>query len=336
MTALSILDLIMIGEEKSLVHSLNEALKFARCAEAAGYSRYWVAEHHNMPGIGSAATTIIMSHLAAGTSTIRIGSGGIMLPNHAPLIVAEQFATLDSLYPGRIDLGVGRAPGSDRQTVLAIRGRNPDHREFSDDVTAVMDYLEDNQSQPARGLPGTHDTPVCILGSGQYGARLAAELGLPFAFASHFAPRYLKQAISAYREHFRPSARLSAPYVMAGVCVFAAETQEEAEYAASSHQQWVANLHTGRPGLLPKPVEGYMKQLHDSQRIGLDQELACSVTGTRDVVRQWLRDFVEATSADELMIDSRIYDPEVRCRSFEITAEALLNASSSSSKRTGT
>lgn len=188
MTALSILDLIMIGEEKSLVHSLDEALQFARRAEAAGYSRYWVAEHHNMPGIGSSATTIIMSHLAGGTSSIRIGSGGIMLPNHAPLIVAEQFATLETLYPGRIDLGVGRAPGSDRETVLAIRGQNPAPREFSDDVTAVMNYLQDNRRQPARGIPGIHDIPVWILGSGLYGARLAAELGLPFAFASHFAP----------------------------------------------------------------------------------------------------------------------------------------------------
>ncbi|WP_037471469.1 LLM class flavin-dependent oxidoreductase [Sinorhizobium fredii] len=324
MTALSILDLIMIGEEKSLVHSLDEALQFARRAEAAGYSRYWVAEHHNMPGIGSAATTIIMSHLATGTSSIRIGSGGIMLPNHAPLIVAEQFATLETLYPGRIDLGVGRAPGSDRETVLAIRGQHPAPREFSDDVTAVMNYLEDNRRQPARGIPGIHDTPVWILGSGLYGAKLAAELGLPFAFASHFAPRYLMQAITAYREHFRPSPQLAAPYVMVGVCVFAAESRQEAEYVASSHRQWVANLHAGRPGLLPKPVEGYMEQLSASQRIGLDQELACSVTGTRDIVRRWLQDFAEGTSADELMIDSRIYDPEARCRSYEIAAEAFL------------
>lgn len=324
MTALSILDLIMIGEEKSLVHSLDEALQFARRAEAAGYSRYWVAEHHNMPGIGSSATTIVMSHLAGGTSSIRIGSGGIMLPNHAPLIVAEQFATLETLYPGRIDLGVGRAPGSDRETVLAIRGQNPAPREFSDDVTAVMNYLQDNRRQPARGIPGIHDIPVWILGSGLYGARLAAELGLPFAFASHFAPRYLMQAITTYREHFRPSPQLAAPYVMVGVCVFAAESREEAEYVASSHRQWVANLHAGRPGLLPKPVEGYIEQLSASQRIGLDQELACSVTGTRDIVRRWLQDFAEGTSADELMIDSRIYDPEARCRSYEIAAEAFL------------
>lgn len=324
MTALSILDLIMIGEEKSLVHSLDEALQFARRVEAAGYSRYWVAEHHNMPGIGSSATTIIMSHLAGGTSSIRIGSGGIMLPNHAPLIVAEQFATLETLYPGRIDLGVGRAPGSDRETVLAIRGQNPAPREFSDDVTAVMNYLQDNRRQPARGIPGIHDIPVWILGSGLYGARLAAELGLPFAFASHFAPRYLMQAITTYREHFRPSPQLAAPYVMVGVCVFAAESREEAEYVASSHRQWVANLHAGRPGLLPKPVEGYIEQLSASQRIGLDQELACSVTGTRDIVRRWLQDFAEGTSADELMIDSRIYDPEARCRSYEIAAEAFL------------
>jgi len=325
MTALSILDLIMIGEGKTLGDSINEALQYARRAEAAGFSRYWVAEHHNMPGIGSAATTIIMSHLAAGTSTIHIGSGGIMLPNHAPLIVAEQFATLETLYPGRIDLGVGRAPGSDRDTVLAIRGQNPTSREFSEDVKALTDYLADNGVQPARGIPGKHETPVWILGSGLYGARLAAQLGLPFAFASHFAPRYLLEALSVYREHFRPSAQLAAPYVMAGVCVFAAETQHEAEYIASSHQQWVANLHSGRPGLLPKPVEGYMNNLAHSQRMRLDQELACSVTGTRDVVRRWLQEFTQITGADELMIDSRIYDPEARCKSFDIAAETVLN-----------
>lgn len=264
-----------------------------------------------------------IGRLAAGTSTIRIGSGGIMLPNHAPLIVAEQFATLETLYPGRIDLGVGRAPGSDQRTVLAIRGQNPEAREFSNDVIALLDYLQDNQQQPARGIPGKHDTPVWVLGSGLYGARLAAELGLPFAFASHFAPRNLMAAISVYREHFRPSPRLDAPYVMAGVCVFAAETHEEAEFFASSHQQWVANLHAGKPGPLPKPVEGYLERLWSAQRVGLEQELACSVTGTRDEVGKWLRKFAQMTSTDELMIDSRIYDSEARCRSFEIAAEAL-------------
>ncbi len=312
----------MIGEGRTLADSLNDTVKYAQCAERAGYSRYWIAEHHNMPGIGSAATTLIISHVAAGTSTIKVGSGGMMLPNHTALVVAEQFGTLQEIYPGRIDLGVGRAPGANAATIQALRG-HAHGREFADDVIAVVDYLEDNSRQPARALPGRHDVPVWILGSSFYGAQLAGQLGLPFAFASHFAPRHLMKAIELYRENFRPSERLAEPYLIAGVCVFAAESEDEALYLASSHQQWVANLHAGRPGLLPRPVEGYLETLSQERRYGLDQELACSVAGTEEQVGNWLRQFADITGADELMIDARIYDVDARCRSFEIAARAM-------------
>lgn len=312
----------MIGEGRSLAGSLNDTVKYARCAELAGYRRYWIAEHHNMPGIGSAATALIISHVASGTSTIRVGSGGMMLPNHTALVVAEQFGTLHEIYPGRIDLGVGRAPGANAATIQALRGHYQG-REFADDVIAVLDYLADNSRQPARALPGRHDVPVWILGSSFYGAQLAGQLGLPFAFASHFAPRHLMKAIELYRENFRPSERLAEPYVIAGVCVFAADSEDEAEFLASSHQQWVANLHAGRPGLLPRPVEGYLESLSPERRYGLDQELACTVAGTGEQVGKWLREFADITGANELMIDSRIYDVNARCRSFEIVAQAM-------------
>lgn len=323
MTKLSILDLVMIGEGKSLADSLSDAARFAQCAERDGYERYWIAEHHSMPGIGSAATTLIMSHVAANTSSIRVGSGGMMMPNHAPLIVAEQFGTLDTLHPGRIDLGVGRAPGSDSAAVRAIRGNHPQQRELAEDVIALQDYLADNGRQQARAIPGKHDVPIWILGSGLHGAQLAAALGLPFAFASHFAPRHLLQAVSLYRDQFQPSALLAEPYVIAGCCVFAADTHDEAVYLASSHQKWVANLHAGQPGLLPKPVLDFMQSLPPNRRMALEQELACSVAGTETEVGEWLREFARLTTADELMIDARIYDPDARCRSFEIAAASL-------------
>lgn len=323
MTALSVLDLIMIGEDKNFSDSLNETLRLAKHVEKYGYKRYWIAEHHNMPGIASSATTLIMSHIAHGTSTLRIGSGGIMLPNHQPLIVAEQFATLNTLFPGRIDLGLGRAPGGDRLTVRALRGPNPEHREFSDDVRALIEYLHNDGTQKIRSLPGKHDVPVWILGSSLYGAQLAAELGLPFAFASHFAPSFLLQAISHYKTHFKPSANLARPYVIAGVNAFAADTYEEAEYLASSHRQWVANLHAGQPGLLPRPEINFLEKLPSQFRQSLDQELACTAIGTQREVGTWLRKFIELTGADELMIDARIHDPAARCRSYELTFNSI-------------
>ncbi|NUX57648.1 LLM class flavin-dependent oxidoreductase [Paraburkholderia youngii] len=323
MIPISVLDLVMIGEGNTLQHSLADAVRLAQHVEASGFNRYWVAEHHNMPGIGSAATTLIMSHLAARTSSIRIGSGGIMMPNHAALIVAEQFGTLEALYPGRIDLGVGRAPGSDSVTSRAIRGTSQAPRELADDVVQLLDYFADNGRQPVRAVPGEHNIPIWVLGSGLYGAQLAAAFGLPFVFASHFAPSLLQQAVYAYRSTFKASRFLTEPYVMAGVNVFAADTEEEAAFLASSHQQWVANLHANKPGPLPRPKEGFMKRLSVHQREGLERELACTALGTRSQVRRWLLEFVEHFQVDELMIDARIYDVEARCRSYQYAAEAL-------------
>ncbi|MEX3932150.1 LLM class flavin-dependent oxidoreductase [Paraburkholderia phymatum] len=323
MTSLSVLDLVMIGEGKELADSLQDALRLARHVEWNGYQRYWVAEHHNMPGIGSAATSLVISHLAAGTATLRIGSGGIMLPNHSPLVVAEQFGTLDSLYPGRIDLGVGRAPGADSATSHAVRGANTAARDLAEDVALLQGYLSDDGSQSIRAIPGRRDVPIWILGSGIYGAHLAAAMGLPFAFASHFAPQLLWQAVAAYRQNFKPSEHLARPYLTLGVNAFAAETREEAAFLASSHFQWVANLHSGNPGPLPKPVDGFVESLSESARYRLMQELSCIAIGTKIEVGNWLRKFIEETGADELMIDARIFDVAARCRSYELVAASL-------------
>lgn len=322
MTALSVLDLMMIGEGKTFADTLNDARSLARHVEAHGYRRFWIAEHHDLPGIGSSATTLIVQHLAAATSTIRVGAGGIMLPNHSPLIVAEQFGTLETLFPGRIDLGVGRAPGSAGPSIRAIRG-DASERDFEADIAHLRDYLEDNGRQPAHALPGRHDVPIWILGSSLYGADLAAKLGLPYAFASHFAPRFLRQAISHYHTNFKPSAHLQQPYVMAGVNVIAAKTRAEAEYHASSHQQWVNNLHMGSPGLLPHPEEGYMERLSSFEKQGLEQAMACTAIGDKNDVGRWLREFIAATGVNELMIDARIHDPAARQLSYRLASESI-------------
>ncbi|MCP8896954.1 LLM class flavin-dependent oxidoreductase [Shinella daejeonensis] len=322
MTALSVLDLVMIGEGKSFAEALDESRQLARHVEQHGYSRYWIAEHHNMPGIGSAATPLIIGEIASATSTIRVGSGGIMLPNHSPLVVAEQFGTLQTIHTGRIDLGVGRAPGSGGVTVQALRRGAPE-RDFAKDVMEVMAYLADEGDLPVRGVPGRHEVPVWILGSSLYGAELAALLGLPYSFASHFAPRFLHQAIAHYRKNFRPSKHLARPYVMVGVNVFAADTNEEAEYLASSHRKWMLDLHVGRMGLLPKPMEGYVENLPEGEREVLNQVMACTVAGDRARVGAWMRDVAAATEADELIIDSRIYEPQARLLSHQYAAEAM-------------
>lgn len=322
MTALSVLDLVMIGEGKRLADAIDESRQLAQHVEAHGFKRYWIAEHHDMPGIGSAATPLIIGTIASATSSIRVGSGGIMLPNHATLTVAEQFGTLDALYPGRIDLGVGRAPGSAGAAVRALRGAARE-RDFAEDVIEVMDYLADNGRRPARAVPEPHGVPLWVLGSSLYGADLAAKLGLPYAFASHFAPRFLDQAIAHYRQHFKPSPQLSAPYVMVGINVFAADTNDEAEYLASSHQRWMLDLHMGRMGPLPKPEHDYVRRLPEHERAVLDQVMACTVAGDRRKVGAWLGKIVERTGADELIIDSRIYDPQERQRSHAYAAEAL-------------
>ncbi len=322
MTPLSVLDLMMIGEGKTFADTLTDAASLARHVEQHGYRRYWIAEHHDLPGIASSATTLLIQHLATATSSLRVGAGGIMLPNHAPLIVAEEFATLDTLFPGRIDLGVGRAAGSAGPAVHALRG-GARERDFEADIDQVIDYLEDNGHQPVRAIPGRHDLPLWILGSSMFSADLAARRGLPYAFASHFAPQFLMNAIAYYREHFKPSPALAEPYVIAGVNVFAADTGAEAAFIASSHFHWVNMLHMGRPGPLPQPQDGYFQRLSERERHGLQQALAYSVVGDTEEVGQWLREFIAATGADELIIDARIHDPVARCRSYQLVAEAI-------------
>ena len=322
MTALSVLDLMMIGEGKTFTDTLNDAVALARHVEAHGYKRYWVAEHHDLPGIASSATTLLIQHLAAATRTLRVGSGGIMLPNHSPLMVAEQFGTLATLFPGRIDLGIGRAPGSAGAAIRALRG-DASERDFTQDIHDVQDYLADNGRQPVRAIPGPHDVPLWLLGSSMNSADLAAKLGLPYAFASHFAPRFLMDAITHYRTSFRPSAALKQPYVIAGVNAFAAPSRAEADFIASSHRQWVCNLYAGKAGPLPRPSEGFMDTLTNIDRHTLNQAMLCTTTGDQDDVGSWLRQFIATTQADEVIIDARIYDAKARCRSYQLIAESL-------------
>jgi luciferase family oxidoreductase group 1 len=322
MIPLSILDLAPIVEGGTASDSFRNSLDLAQHGERWGYHRFWLAEHHGMPGIASAATSVLMCHVANGTSTIRIGAGGIMLPNHSPLVIAEQFGTLASLFPGRIDLGLGRAPGSDHTTARALR-RNlaSDADEFPQDVVELMDYFADSPRRQVRAVPGAGlDVPVWILGSSLFGAQLAAALGLPYAFASHFAPQMMMQAIELYRATFRPSAQLDKPYVMLGFNVFAADTDAEAHFRATSMQQAFINLRSGRPTRLKPPVEGYLESLSPPERSMLDSVLSCSAIGAPDTVAAQLKAFIERTGADELMITSQVFDHAARLRSYEITA----------------
>ena len=325
MTALSILDLAPVPKGSDVSRSLANTIDLARHAERLGYNRYWLAEHHNMAGVASAATSVVIGAVAAATKTIRVGAGGIMLPNHAPLVIAEQFGTLAALHPGRIDLGLGRAPGSDMATARALR-RNlaGDADSFPQDVVELMHWFEPAaEGQRLRANPGEgQDVPIWILGSSTFGAQLAAHLGLPYAFASHFAPGDMMSAIRLYRETFRPSARLDRPYVMLGFNVFAAETDKAARLLFSSVQQAFVNLRTGRPGKLPPPLEGYAERLESAARSMIDQALSCSAVGGPATVRDQVRAFVERTGADELMITSQIWDHAARVRSLEILAEA--------------
>ncbi len=325
MIAFSVLDLSPITEGSDAAQSFRNSRDLARHAERWGYRRYWLAEHHGMPGIASAATSVLMAYVAGGTSTIRVGAGGIMLPNHSPLVIAEQFGTLESLFPGRIDLGLGRAPGSDQRTAQALR-RNlaSSADEFPQDVLELMDLFSASPRGAVRAVPGTGlEVPMWILGSSLFGAQLAAALGLPFAFASHFAPAQMMQAIDVYRSSFRPSPRLAKPYVMLGFNVFAADTQEEAALCATSMQQAFVNLRSGRPAKLPPPLEGYPDRVGPQERALLDSVLSCSAIGSPDTVHQALQAFVQRTGADELMIASQIFDHGQRLRSFEIAAETL-------------
>ena len=322
MIPFSVLDLSPITEGGDARASFANSLDLARHAERWGFQRYWLAEHHGMPGIASAATAVLLAHIAAGTSTIRVGAGGIMLPNHAPLVIAEQFGTLESLHPGRVDLGLGRAPGSDQSTARALRRHlDTDPDAFPQDVVELMDYFAGSSRRAVRAVPGAGlSIPIWILGSSLFGAQLAAHLGLPYAFASHFAPGMMMQAIEMYRAQFRPSARLERPYVMLGFNVFAADTDEQARLLATSMQKAFVNLRTGMPGRLQPPEAGYLERLGPSERAMLDQVLSCSAIGAPETVAAAIRAFVARTGADELMITSQIHDHAARLHSYELAA----------------
>ena len=325
MTALSVLDLSPVTEGGSPALSMSNSLDLARRAEALGYRRYWVAEHHNMPGIASAATSVVIGHIAGGTSTIRVGAGGIMLPNHAPLVIAEQFGTLDALYPGRIDLGLGRAPGTDRRTAYALRRNfHGDPDDFPRDVVELQSYFrEPGPDDHVRAIPGSgQHVPIWILGSSLYGAQLAAALGLPYAFASHFAPAALMPALDIYRDSFRSSEQLAEPWAMAGFNVFAAETDEDGHRLRTSARQSTLALRRGRPGRLPPPDDDFEARLSGVDRAMLDEQGACSAVGAPATVLDQMERFVERTGVDELMIASMIFDHEARVRSYEIAMEA--------------
>ena len=327
MAVLSILDLAPVPEGGDAGDALRNSVDLARHAERLGFRRYWVAEHHNMPGIASAATAIVIGHLAAATSTIRVGAGGIMLPNHAPLVVAEQFGTLATLYPGRIDLGLGRAPGTDPRTTQALRRTlDGDVNAFPRDVAELQHYFRaPAPGQRVLAVPGAGlDVPIWILGSSLFGAQLAAMLGLPYAFASHFAPAALMTAIETYRSRFEPSEQRAAPYVMAGFNVFAAETEADARLLRSSALQSLLRLRQGSPGKLPPPLEGFEERLSPAERALVEQAQSCSAVGTPGTVREEIEAFVRRTGVDEVILTGHIYDHAARVRSFELVAGVML------------
>ncbi len=324
MVPLSVLDLSPITEGSDAGQALRNSLDLARHVEALGYRRFWMAEHHNLPGIASAATAVALAHVAGGTSTIRIGAGGIMLPNHAPLLIAEQFGTLAALHPGRVELGLGRAPGSDQVTARAVRRALLGGAEnFPQDVVELMAYFQPAEpGQAVQAVPGAGlEVPIWILGSSLYGAQVAAYLGLPFAFASHFAPAMMMQAIQVYRERFRPSTQLALPHVMLGVVVVAAESDNEAQFLFSSLQQATLNNRIGHPGRVPPPVANFDAQLDPYARAILADSQSCAIIGAPDTVRRGLEDFIRRTGADELMVTANIFDHAKRKHSFEIVAQ---------------
>jgi luciferase family oxidoreductase group 1 len=325
MTQISVLDLSPIVQGGDAGQSFRASLDLARHAEKLGYTRYWLAEHHNMPGIASAATSVVLAYVGAGTRSIRIGAGGVMLPNHAPLMVAEQFGTLASLYPGRIDLGLGRAPGTDQMTMRALRRRaDAGVDDFPQDVVELLHWFEPAKpGQAIRAVPGAGlDVAVWILGSSTYGAQLAAMLGLPFAFASHFAPGDMMRAAAIYRERFQPSARLARPHLMLGLNIVAADTDAEARRLFSSLQQAFVALRSGTPGPLPPPVDDMESRLDGPSRAMLGAALSQAIVGSPRTVTAGLADFIARTGADELMITGSIFDQAARLRSFEIVAQA--------------
>lgn len=322
--ALSMLDLVAVREGGTVGEALGIALSTAQHAEKRGFARYWMAEHHNMEGIASSATAVLVGHVAAGTQRIRVGSGGVMLPNHAPLVVAEAFGTLAELFPGRIDLGLGRAPGTDQTTMRALRrNRQETEDDFPRDVAELQRLLapaEPGQRLIATPGAGTN-VPIWLLGSSLFSAQLAAERGLPYAFASHFAPRMLLQAIALYRRLFKPSTQLDKPYVAIGVPLIAAPTDQEAEFLASSTWQRILGMLKGERRKLAAPVEGLAARLHPQERAAIQDFLAAAVIGGPETVRAGFEALLEATQADELLLVCDVYDPALRLRSLDIAAE---------------
>jgi luciferase family oxidoreductase group 1 len=324
MIPFSILDLSPIPKGATAADALRNTLQLAQHAERLGYRRYWLAEHHNMPGIASAATALVIGHVAGGTKTIRVGSGGIMLPNHSPLVIAEQFGTLASLYPGRIDLGLGRAPGTDMMTAQALRRDVAmSGEQFPQDVQELQSYFAPPQPrQRIRAVPGAGlEVPIWLLGSSLFGAQLAAMLGLPFAFASHFAPDAMSQALDLYRSGFQPSAQLERPYAMLGANVLAADSDAEARRHFTSQQQSFINLRRGMPGQVPPPIDDIDTYWSPAERAMVEHSLAVSFVGSPDTIERSLRPFIESTQPDELMITAHIYDQAARLRSIELVAQ---------------
>jgi luciferase family oxidoreductase group 1 len=321
----SLLDLCPISEGQTAAHALAHSVELAQAAEGWGYHRYWLAEHHNMPGIASAATSIVMGHIAAATKTMRIGAGGVMLPNHAPLVIAEQFGTLATLYPNRIDLGLGRAPGTDMATARALRRHMAPEDSFPQDVQELMHYFSDRPEGVAvQAIPGTGTkVPVWILGSSLYGAQLAAYFGLPYAFASHFAPTHLEEALDTYRRTFRPSEVLDAPHVMIAAGVCAADTDEQAEFLRTSQLLAFARLRTGQPGKLPAPVANPEQEIPPQVMAQVNDALSCSATGSPTTIRSRLQAILDTHQPDELIVTGMIHDHKARMRSFAIAAGVL-------------
>ena len=321
----SLLDLAPVCEGSTPAQAFANSLDLARHAEALGYTRYWLAEHHNMPGIASAATALLIGHIAGGTSTLRVGAGGVMLPNHAPLQVAEQFGTLASLYPGRIDLGLGRAPGTDQATLQALRRHYAGAEAFPSDVMELLRYFEPVQpGQPVQAVPGAGlEVPVWILGSSLFGAQLAAALGLPYAFASHFAPAAMSEALALYHRDFKPSRRLRAPYAMLALNVVAADTRAQAQRLFTTQQQAFVRLRRGAPGLVPPPVDDIEAFWTPAEKAMVEQALACAVVGDAADVREGIADFARRNRPDELMLTANIFDHGARLHSFALAAQAF-------------
>jgi len=323
MIPLSILDLVRIREGSNVRAALDEARELAGHAEKLGYQRYWVAEHHNMPGIASAATAVTIGHIAAGTSTIRVGAGGIMLPNHSPIVIAEQFGTLASLFPGRIDLGLGRAPGTDQATLRALRRSNESADRFPQDVLELQAFLAPAvPGQTIQAVPGVGtEVPLWILGSSTFGAQVAAAYGLPYGFASHFAPTALDMALEVYRARFKPSAQQDRPHAMVGINIIAAETDEAARRLATTQQMSFADLFRGARGLSRPPIDDIETYWSPAEKMQAMNMLACTIVGSPQTVREGLQSFLQRTRADELMIVSDVFDPSARRHSYQIIAE---------------